>query len=191
MTQALGTTKCFTNFLAESRTSTSITATLKDFATPEDGFNVCSIAVNKACTSPRLNLAEDKIIYDITGTVHGSGGGGIAAILLGPGALIATVFIITKELEPAYYLAFAAVVGSCLALLLPMIFVFHFGGVASVVALPEKLLGEVEAGGRGRNGSRCPREDRLVAVQIQLVTVIVIRIPADVRRQRGSSRRPE
>jgi hypothetical protein len=72
---ALNLTSCFTNFLAESRSSTSITATLKDFATPESGFDVCSIDVTKNCTDPRLNSTEDMIIYDIKGKVTNDGFG--------------------------------------------------------------------------------------------------------------------
>lgn len=71
---ALGIDACITNFLAESRSSTSITAVLKDFATPSGGFNVCGIDVTKNCTNPRLNAAQDRIIYDISGTVIANGG---------------------------------------------------------------------------------------------------------------------
>lgn len=73
---------CFTNFLAESRSSTSITATLKDFATPVTGFNVCKISVTKSCTQPTLNTAEDKIIYNIAGQVTNSGFGTVYNVAL-------------------------------------------------------------------------------------------------------------
>jgi hypothetical protein len=72
---ALGVESCFAQFLAESRSSTSITATLKDFAVPENGFNVCSIDVTKNCVNPRLNEAQDSIIYDISGKVTNDGFG--------------------------------------------------------------------------------------------------------------------
>lgn len=75
VTEAIGTPACFTNFLAESRSSTSITAVLKDFATPTSGFNVCGINVTKDCSNPRLNSTEDKIIYDIAGMVTNNGFG--------------------------------------------------------------------------------------------------------------------
>jgi hypothetical protein len=71
---AIGLDVCITNFLAESRSSTSISAVLKDFATPEAGFNVCAIEVTKACTNPRLNADQDMIIYDISGGVTAIGG---------------------------------------------------------------------------------------------------------------------
>lgn len=73
---------CFTNFLAESRSSTSITATLKDFAMPSGGFNVCKIAVTKACTQPTLNSAQDHIIYAIQGQVTNSGFGTVYNVAL-------------------------------------------------------------------------------------------------------------
>ena len=70
---ALGLDECFTQFLAESRSSTSITASLQDFATPAEGFTLCNIDVTKNCTNPRLNAAQDAIIYDISGTVTATG----------------------------------------------------------------------------------------------------------------------
>jgi hypothetical protein len=40
---------CFSSFLAETRSSSSITATLKDFA--EGSFNLCKITVTKNCSA--------------------------------------------------------------------------------------------------------------------------------------------
>lgn len=79
---ALGAEACFAQFLAESRSSTSITAVLKDFAVPADGFNVCSIDVTKACVNPRLNTAQDSIIYDINGKVTNDGFGTLYDVAL-------------------------------------------------------------------------------------------------------------
>ena len=70
---AIGIEPCITNFLAESRSSTSITSVLKDFATPEEGFNLCGIEVTKECANPRLNQAQNMIIYDISGKVTTKG----------------------------------------------------------------------------------------------------------------------
>jgi hypothetical protein len=78
---ALGLTSCFTGFLAESRSSTSITATLKDFAIPP-GFDLCSIAVDKQCVSPVLNAAQTHIIYTIRGTVTNDGVGDLHDVTL-------------------------------------------------------------------------------------------------------------
>lgn len=76
----LGATACFTSFLAESRSSTSITAVLKDFA--GGGFPVCGIDVTKVCSNPRLNQAQDSIIYDITGKVTNDGFGTVSNVTL-------------------------------------------------------------------------------------------------------------
>lgn len=76
----LGATACFTSFQAESRSSTSITAVLKDFA--NGGFPVCGIDVSKTCSNPRLNEAQDRIIYDITGKVTNSGFGTVFNVAL-------------------------------------------------------------------------------------------------------------
>ena len=70
---ALGVEACFTSFMAESRSSQSITATLKDFA--NGGFPVCSIGVTKQCSNPQLNVTQDQIIYQITGKVTNEGFG--------------------------------------------------------------------------------------------------------------------
>jgi hypothetical protein len=64
---------CFASFMAETRSSSSFTASLKDFRL--DSFPVCAISVTKACTNPRLNAAGTHIIYDISGTVTNDGFG--------------------------------------------------------------------------------------------------------------------
>lgn len=79
---ALGVAGCFSQFLAESRSSTSITATLKDFASPSEGFNLCSIDVTKNCSNPRLNNTSDAIIYDISGKVQNIAAGSVFNIAL-------------------------------------------------------------------------------------------------------------
>jgi hypothetical protein len=71
---ALGLDVCIQQFMAESRSSTSITAVLKDFVLPTGGFAVCNITVTKACANPRLNAAQTHIIYDISGSVTPNGG---------------------------------------------------------------------------------------------------------------------
>jgi hypothetical protein len=79
---ALGIVGCFSQFLAESRSSTSITATLKDFASPAEGFHLCEVDVTKACANPRLNDTNDKIIYDISGQVENIAGGSVFNVAL-------------------------------------------------------------------------------------------------------------
>jgi hypothetical protein len=78
----LGLTGCFTGFIAESRSSTSIDATLKDFADPGAGFNLCSIGVTKECATPVLDAAQTHIIYTIKGTVTNTAAGTLHNITL-------------------------------------------------------------------------------------------------------------
>lgn len=68
------TNSCFSTFLAETRSSTPFDAVLKDFVGPRD-FDTCSLNVTKSCVNPRLNNAQDMIIYDIQGTVTAQGFG--------------------------------------------------------------------------------------------------------------------
>jgi hypothetical protein len=53
----LGTSECFSSFLAETRSSSSATATLKDFVVGP--FKNCSIGVSKTCTVGRLTNSGD------------------------------------------------------------------------------------------------------------------------------------
>jgi hypothetical protein len=67
----LGTTPCFAAFLAETRSSTSQTAQLKDFVF--GAFPVCGINVEKDCEA---NLNDEGTGVDVTfsGTVENTGG---------------------------------------------------------------------------------------------------------------------
>ncbi len=75
LTQVVGGDACFSSFMAETRSSSSFTAALKDFRL--DAFPVCAISATKACTNPRLNDAEDMIVYDIGGAVTNDGFGAV------------------------------------------------------------------------------------------------------------------
>ena len=67
-----GTTPpCFASFMAETRSSTSETAVLKDFVL--GAFPVCGIAIVKACPSSRPNADQTAFIYDVNGTVTNTG----------------------------------------------------------------------------------------------------------------------
>jgi hypothetical protein len=69
-----GTTPpCFASFLAETRSSTSVNATLKDFVL--GSFPVCGISISKTCPSSRLNDDETAFVYDYNGTVTNTGFG--------------------------------------------------------------------------------------------------------------------
>jgi hypothetical protein len=64
---------CFSSFLAESRSSSSITATLKDFA--EGSFNLCSISVTKNCSAGVPTPDGTALQYTFSGTVTNNGAG--------------------------------------------------------------------------------------------------------------------
>lgn len=69
---------CFSRYMAVTRSSTSLTATLFDYALGD--FNLCSIAVTKSCTAgegienPVINAAGDQVIttFDVTVTNDGA-----------------------------------------------------------------------------------------------------------------------
>lgn len=72
VSKILGGTACFSTFLAETRSSTSISSTLKDFVLGE--FPVCDIAVEKTCDV--VSLANDGLFeVEFSGTVTNTGGG--------------------------------------------------------------------------------------------------------------------
>jgi hypothetical protein len=68
-----GNVPCFSSFLAETRSSSSITATLKDFA--EGSFNLCKITVTKNCSSGVVINGGTALQYTFTGTVTNNGAG--------------------------------------------------------------------------------------------------------------------
>jgi len=67
------TAPCFSSFLAETRSSSSITATLKDFA--EGNFNLCKIAVTKTCTFGGVTPDGTALQYTFNGSVTNNGAG--------------------------------------------------------------------------------------------------------------------
>jgi len=79
LTQLLGTTQCFSSFMAESRSSEQFTATLKDFVLGD--FPVCSIAIEKACNVVRLanenDLTDKYFVVDFNGVVINTGAGAL------------------------------------------------------------------------------------------------------------------
>ena len=64
---------CFSSFLAETRSSSSINATLKDFA--EGSFNLCKITVTKNCDFVGVVNNGTAFQYTFSGTVHNDGSG--------------------------------------------------------------------------------------------------------------------
>jgi len=86
-------------------------------------------------------LLPGKATYqDSSGWSHKGSSGGCASLLVGPGALLATVGIVMKELPPDYYLASLAMFGGFVAFLAPLIFVAEFGGVSALRELPARVL---------------------------------------------------
>ncbi|MBD3635256.1 MAG: hypothetical protein HUJ23_10170 [Methylophaga sp.] len=74
---ALNLVGCFTKYMAVTRSSTSLTATIFDYALGD--FSLCSIDVTKACTTgidnPVINNTGDKVVttFDVTVTNDGAG----------------------------------------------------------------------------------------------------------------------
>ena len=66
-----GNVPCFSSFLAETRSSRSETAQLKDFVLGD--FNLCALEVTKQCTAA-LDAEGDGVAVDFNGTVTNSGG---------------------------------------------------------------------------------------------------------------------
>lgn len=71
VTQLLGSTPCFASFLAETRSSASQTAQLKDFVL--GAFPVCGASVNKTC-EVATNQAGDTAIVTFSGIAENTGG---------------------------------------------------------------------------------------------------------------------
>lgn len=73
ITQLLGGDVCFSSFMAETRSSTSIPSILKDFVL--GNFDVCGVEITKDCDGGTLNAAGDKFVYNVSGTVTNAGFG--------------------------------------------------------------------------------------------------------------------
>ncbi len=66
------TDACFASFMAETRSSSSTSATLEDFVLTK--FEDCSGSLTKQCTNSTLNAAGTKFVDTFGGQVHNSGG---------------------------------------------------------------------------------------------------------------------
>lgn len=73
LTALLGGDACFASFMAETRSSSSFTASLKDFSL--DSFPVCKIGITKQCTDGDVNANETAFVYTYSGTVTNEGFG--------------------------------------------------------------------------------------------------------------------
>ncbi len=70
LSQLLGTESCFASFMAETRSSHSFTATLKDFVL--GSFPLCGFEVSKSCEAD-LNVADDLATITFSGEVENTG----------------------------------------------------------------------------------------------------------------------
>jgi hypothetical protein len=76
-----GSNLCLSSFIAETRSSTSNTAQLKDFAS--GAFVLCGLNVSKACPNPgTVNSGGATIHYVYTGTVSNTGAGTMDPVYL-------------------------------------------------------------------------------------------------------------
>ena len=71
---------CFSSFMAETRSSSSFTAALKDFVL--DSFELCKVSITKTCTDGDLNAAETGFTYNFNGTVSNDGFGAIFDVVV-------------------------------------------------------------------------------------------------------------
>ena len=71
ITALLGTPPCFAAFSAETRSSQSVTATLKDFTL--GSFPVCGVSITKACDAATYNPANGTFTDHFSGTVTNTG----------------------------------------------------------------------------------------------------------------------
>jgi hypothetical protein len=74
-----GTTPCFSTFMTETRSSSSVSATLKDFVL--HSFPLCSIAVTKQCKNPIL-ASSTTVGYTVEGQIQNTGFGTLSSITL-------------------------------------------------------------------------------------------------------------
>lgn len=84
-----GAVPCFSTFMAETRSSSSISAVLKDFAL--GSFPVCGVAVSKVCKNPTL-VSNTVIGYTIEGRVQNTGFGTLNNVTLTDNPAAATAF---------------------------------------------------------------------------------------------------
>ncbi len=71
---------CFTSFMAETRSSSSVDAVLKDFVL--GNFNVCGVQISKSCPTGQANAAFDRIIYEFGGAITNTGFGALTNVTL-------------------------------------------------------------------------------------------------------------
>ncbi|GLQ30192.1 hypothetical protein [Litoribrevibacter albus] len=78
ITKLVGNEVCLSSYLAETRSSTSPSAQLKDFVL--GSFNTCKISVEKSCPSGQYDPNTDTILYRVEGKVTNEGFGSVTNI---------------------------------------------------------------------------------------------------------------
>ena len=75
-----GSDGCFSSFMAETRSSSSFTAALKDFVL--DNFELCKVEITKVCTGGDLNETETGFTFNFEGVVTNGGFGTIYDVVV-------------------------------------------------------------------------------------------------------------
>lgn len=86
-----GPVPCFTSFLAETRSSATPDAVLKDFVAGE--FPVCAVAITTGCTAGAVNAAQSGFTWTYNGVVTNTGFGtlyGVTVYDSGPDQILNT-----------------------------------------------------------------------------------------------------
>lgn len=79
ITRLIGSEACFASFLAESRSSSSYTASLKDFVSAS--FPVCAMELSKACGTGAINLVTGNFEFPYTVKVENVGNGTVDSVV--------------------------------------------------------------------------------------------------------------
>ena len=87
---------CFSSFLVETRSSTSITATLKDFI--GGGFESCGISVTKNCTGAVLQPDGQSVKFSFGGEVTNDGSGTVYDVIVRDSALPGEDIVVAASL---------------------------------------------------------------------------------------------
>ena len=80
VTKAIGGDNCFASFLATSRSSSTVNASIKNFLLGD--FPVCHVSISKQCVSPELQNGGASVKYTVQGKVLNDGGGLLTNIVL-------------------------------------------------------------------------------------------------------------
>ncbi len=80
VTAILGSTPCFTTFIAETRSSSSVSAQLEDFVL--GSFNLCGFQVTKQCFTPSVSPDGTSLRYPFGGAIQNTGAGTLTNVTI-------------------------------------------------------------------------------------------------------------